>query len=536
MKKILFFAAIAACMGVMTSCSQDDELSSPSGIDNNTIVFATSPAKATRSAVTINSISQFTVSAVNNDNQSYFSNEAYTYNAGSSVFTSQTPHYWPLNASLNFFAISDPGVASVDANNAPLYTFNDWEGETDLVAATVRSGAKEIPYPLTFQHVTSQIYVSAEASDKTEELTYKLISVKMTTPSTGTYSFDASTGGYGFWEIDNTKTSQYSYNDALPMSFNQDGQIKLNDCYWNILPVKDGTISFSIEYQVYQHGMLIADFTGANAKACEAENPNLSAGKRYVYNFMLSRGTDSEITFTATISDWNEGNSSDKTFNTVYSDYVFPSDGQENGFDYIDLGVKNSDGKAVLFATSNVGADHAMKLGNYYQWADSESCGEEPQEWGTYKFSPTLTGTATSGYGESVYTKYSSTDNITEVEPEDDAVHINMGGDWRLPSHEEWSLMMEQTNVERTTIGGVFGLKVSSKTDSSKYIFLPAAGLVIDTGLSYVNDRVRYWSSTLAANKRFAYYLGASSTVAPSANNWMTIRCFGMNLRGIVIK
>lgn len=535
MKKFLFLAAIAASMGIMTSCSQEDDYAPSSGVDNNAIAFATSPAKATRSAVTISSINKFTVSAVNNDNTSYFSNETYTYNAGSAAFTSQTPHYWPLNGSLSFFAISDPGVPSVDANNAPQYTYNNWEGETDLVAATVRSGAKEIPYPLTFQHVTSQVYVSAEASDKTEELTYKLISVKMTTPSTGTYSFAPSTGGYGSWEIDNTKTSQYNYNIALPMSFKQNGQIELSSCYWNVLPVTDGKIIFDIEYQVFQNAKLIADYTGSNGKKCEAENPNLQSGKKYIYNFKLSRGTNEVISFTTSIVDWVDGSNVDKSFNTAVDDYTFLSDGKENGYDYIDLGVKTTDGKSLMFAKCNVGAKTPLDLGNYYQWAITESCGTGIQDWSTYALSPGLTGASSAGYGEGVFTKYNPTDNLLVLDAEDDAVHMSMGGSWRMPTKEDWEAMLSQTTVTKTTMGGVFGVKVESKSDPEKFIFLPASGLVIDTGLNYVNDRVRYWSSTLAGNKRYAYYFSASQNNDIMVT-WMTIRCFGMALRGVCVK
>ena len=77
MKKFLFLAAIAASMGVMTSCSQEDDYMPSSSIDSNSIVFSTSSAKAnakaaTRSAVTLNSINKFTVSAVNADKTPFF--------------------------------------------------------------------------------------------------------------------------------------------------------------------------------------------------------------------------------------------------------------------------------------------------------------------------------------------------------------------------------------------------------------------------------------------------------------------------------
>ena len=89
MKKILFMAAMAACMGAMTSCSQEEDIVPSSSIDSNTIVFATNSPKAklkTRSAETVNSISQFTVSAVNPDKTPYFSGVQFNYNGGLGVF------------------------------------------------------------------------------------------------------------------------------------------------------------------------------------------------------------------------------------------------------------------------------------------------------------------------------------------------------------------------------------------------------------------------------------------------------------------
>ena len=537
MKKFIFMTALAATMGLMTSCSED-ELTSPSNVDNNTIAFATKSNKAmTRSASTLTELEKFTVSANNADNSIFFADQLFTYDMGASIFKSATPYYWPLGGSLSFYAINEPGTKSLDGNNIPSYSYENWAGETDLVAATVLSGSKTVPYPLTFQHVTSQVYVTAEAINKTEDLTYKLISVKMATPSTGTYSFADATGGQGSWVIDNDKTSEYSFAGGMPIEIDQNGKANPSDVYWNILPNDKGRMDFTVEYQVYQNGQKIADFTGSDAKKAQVMTPHLQMGKKYIYNFLMSRGTDDDddvISFTTTVLGWEDGAEASKE--ASYDDYVFPFDGTENGYKYIDLGVVNSEGKSVLFATCNLGADHPMMIGDYYQWACTESCGLNAQDWSTYSMSPGLTGSLTYGYGEEVFTKYNPADGLTTMELEDDAVHQHMGGDWRLPTQAEWALMMNQCDVEKTTISDVYGLKVTSKTDDSKYIFLPAEGLIIDSGLEYVNDRVRYWSSTLSGNKRFAYYLSASLDKDPSANSWMTIRCFGMNLRGVVVK
>lgn len=308
MKKILFLSVFA--LGLMTSCSEDDLASAPS-FDSNAIAFATQSANRamTRSGATISTIDKFTVSAVDENSTPFFSGVEFTFNGATGVFNSSTAYYWPLSGSLNFYAISNPGSVSFDAHNAPLYAYENWNGETDLVAATVLAGDKQIPYPLVFQHVLSQVYVSAEAKDKTEQYTYKLTSVEMTTPCKGTYSFADATAGVGTWEIDKNSSKEYSFADALPLSFTETGSVNTGSTYWNILPVTDGKIKFKVGYQVFQNGKMIAEFSGANVKTCEVVNPNLISGKRYVYNFLLTRGTEDAITFTTSMVDW-DGNAS----------------------------------------------------------------------------------------------------------------------------------------------------------------------------------------------------------------------------------
>ena len=307
MKRTLLMTALAIV--TLASCN-DDESMTQYRDDSRTIAFATN-RKATRSGETISSLDQFTVSAVNADNSAYYSNVDYVYNPGEGVFKSEVPRYWPADGSLSFYAINQTGMYAVDGNNVPYFTYTNWSGEKDLVAATVKSGVKTVPYPLTFKHITSQIYVSAEAQDKTGDLTYKLLSVKMTAPSTGTYRFADATEGTGTWEVDNSVTSEYSYEDGLPRTFRQNGQVELSSTYWNILPVTDGDIKFVIEYQILQSDKVVADFTGVNARTCAASSPGLLPGKQYVYNFVLPFSSAEEISFTATVSDWADRESND---------------------------------------------------------------------------------------------------------------------------------------------------------------------------------------------------------------------------------
>ena len=313
MKKILFLSALA--LGFMTSCSNDDDMltnGAASSIDANSIVFSTGDKSvATRAGVTITSLNKFTVDAVTADKKSYFSSVDFTFNGAKSVFESATPYYWPTDGTLSFFAISDPGTKTVNADAVPSFTYNDWAAEKDLVATSAIAGQKMAPFHLGFYHATSQIRVTAEAADKSQALTYKLVSVRMSTPATGTLAFSNVNGEKATWSIVNNKMKTYAYDSALPISFTNTGKANPSTVYWNILPVKDGTITFEIEYQVIQNGRVIADFTGEDKKVCEVKNPNLEMGKKYNYNFKLPVDASSTIiTFTTSVYSWQNGTDS----------------------------------------------------------------------------------------------------------------------------------------------------------------------------------------------------------------------------------
>lgn len=313
MKKILFLSALA--LGFMTSCSNDDDMltnGAASSIDANSIVFSTGDKSVTtRAGVTITSLNKFTVDAVTADKKSYFSSVDFTFNGAKSVFESATPYYWPTDGTLSFFAISDPGTKTVNADAVPSFTYNDWAAEKDLVATSAIAGQKMAPFHLGFYHATSQIRVTAEAADKSQALTYKLVSVRMSTPATGTLAFSNVNGEKATWSIVNNKMKTYAYDSALPISFTNTGKANPSTVYWNILPVKDGTITFEIEYQVIQNGRVIADFTGEDKKVCEVKNPNLEMGKKYNYNFKLPVDASSTIiTFTTSVYSWQNGTDS----------------------------------------------------------------------------------------------------------------------------------------------------------------------------------------------------------------------------------
>ena len=86
------------------------------------------------------------------------------------------------------------------------------------------------------------------------------------------------------------------------------------------------------------------------------------------------------------------------------------------------------------------------------------------------------------------------------MELEDDAAHVNMGGDWHMPSPTQIKELINETTSEWTTLDGVSGMSFTSKKDKSKFIFIPAAGCALD-GLVDGSGYYGYvWSSMLSTD------------------------------------
>ena len=162
-----------------------------------------------------------------------------------------------------------------------------------------------------------------------------------------------------------------------------------------------------------------------------------------------------------------------------------PSNGTENGYAYVDFGL------SVKWATMNVGASKAEEYGSYFAWGETTT--KDTYNWSTYKWCSGSYNTLTK-YNTS--RSHGTVDNKTQLDLSDDAARVNWGGSWRMPTDAEWTELLEQCTWTWTTQNGVYGRKVTSKTNGNS-IFLPAAGCRYDTSLSNAGICGYYWSSSL---------------------------------------
>ena len=198
-----------------------------------------------------------------------------------------------------------------------------------------------------------------------------------------------------------------------------------------------------------------------------------------------------------------------------------------NGFEYLDLGLPSG----TLWATMNVGASKPTDGGLYFQWGDTigyaanqvgTGSGKKKFYWTDYKFS--IEGSSSN------FSKYNETDNKTVLELEDDAAHVNMGGDWHMPTPEQIQELIDNTDTGWTTSDDrVNGILFISKTDPSKSIFIPAAGVAWDGLHDGSGSGGSVWSSMLLADdvrggQRLGFYSGGVNLNNNNRNNGFSVR------------
>ena len=189
-------------------------------------------------------------------------------------------------------------------------------------------------------------------------------------------------------------------------------------------------------------------------------------------------------------------------------------------YEYVDLGL------SVKWAKCNVGATSETDAGLYFAWGETtgytaSQVGTDKQfSWSDYKYG-----------NDNNLTKYNQSDGKTVLESADDAAAQIMGGDWRMPTQTEFQELLSGTTNEWTQVNNVNGWKFTSKTDTSKYIFIPAAGGCNDGSVGNVDLGGYVWSSSLdTSNPNSARRLNFYSSYCSVYNRY---RYSGQSVRGV---
>ena len=220
----------------------------------------------------------------------------------------------------------------------------------------------------------------------------------------------------------------------------------------------------------------------------------------------------------------------------------------------VDLGLPSK----LKWAKCNIGANSEEESGLYFQWGDTQGYtaeqvgngeGLKAFNWADYKFS--IDGS------DSNFSKYNRSDSKTVLDPEDDAAHVNMGGNWRMPTFDEYKELCLNTDIYlvptegeeiqgtaqedsgSVTInwasqikGTLKGVKFYKKGDKQTYMFVPAAGDALEGSMQVVGQVGVLWSSSLGSSDvQGAWYFDFHAFGGIVSNDG---RYYGLPVRGVL--
>ena len=237
---------------------------------------------------------------------------------------------------------------------------------------------------------------------------------------------------------------------------------------------------------------------------------------------------------------------------------------------FVDLGVKDADGKPLFWAEKNLGASNPEDYGDYFAWGETAPYYTTTGGWPA---TPTWKSGKESGYAWQSYCDSSSFsewstppyDATTKIlKPEFDAATA-VNSSWRTQTSEEFIALAancvwiwcdgNKEKYNNTTVKGYIVYKAKNDADKGKanmngtwkkwdlsqskyvtdgaseatgyttsdpHIFFPAAGYSQSTSLTSAGSVCRYWSSSRTPDSpNSAFYLYCnSSNVFPQFSNY----------------
>ena len=143
----------------------------------------------------------------------------------------------------------------------------------------------------------------------------------------------------------------------------------------------------------------------------------------------------------------------------------------------VDLGL------SVKWSSCNLGATSPEMYGDLFAWGETTTKNSFTVE--NYRFGGRY------GDGEDWWllngtTKYNYVDQKVYLDSVDDAAHVQLGDDWRIPTPAEWWELIENCSWEWYFLNGVAGLKATSKINGN-CIFFP-----VDSNESHYDSLLQY--------------------------------------------
>ena len=196
------------------------------------------------------------------------------------------------------------------------------------------------------------------------------------------------------------------------------------------------------------------------------------------------------------------------------------------GYEYVDLGLPSG----LKWAKCNVGAESETDYGDYFMWGSITPDTNNVCDWSTTPFN-----NSSSSYNETYFNsvKDDVCPNGILAKKYDAATQI-MGDEWRMPTEADLKELIDNTSIGwyyDFNGSGVGGWIFRSRIDTSKYIFIPAAGYHSDSSHDQ-NISVNIWTSSLNVSQS-----SQAQSLNADSEEWYIfsdLRYLGYPVRGVL--
>ncbi|MBO7160610.1 MAG: hypothetical protein J6V62_04145 [Paludibacteraceae bacterium] len=189
----------------------------------------------------------------------------------------------------------------------------------------------------------------------------------------------------------------------------------------------------------------------------------------------------------------------------------------------VDMGLPSG----LLWAASNIGAEKPEKYGSYFAWAEINT--KTAFNYDNYKWYDSEGNVLKYNFDET----YGKVDLLNELENYDDVAYVATGGQWRMPTQDEYNELISSCDAEETTLNGVKGYLLTSR-NNGQTLFFPLAGYQDDEGLKNEAGGAYLWTRNIDPTD--ATYALTMSMGYGSVSDSFSPRIEGLSVRGVQLK
>ena len=188
-------------------------------------------------------------------------------------------------------------------------------------------------------------------------------------------------------------------------------------------------------------------------------------------------------------------------------------------YEFVDLGLPSG----LLWATTNIGATKPEDPGLYFAWGETEGYSgitdTKKFTWNDYKLC--------NGSKDTI-TKYNYSDNLTVLEPVDDAAYVS-DNTCRMPTVEEFQELADNTTITKERINNILVYRFTSNKNHN-YIIIPFGGRLEEATDKTNWETMQLWtSSVIYSGQAYQFCAGSDS----SFNSVNILRYLGANIRAV---